>query len=378
MNDRRRKILYIEPVSDLGGVSQYILRAATYMDRLAYEQHFAASGHGNAVPILQSQGVIVHNLPIDYSFFTLLRSVLVLRRFLQKQRFDIIHAHTLKAALLCILATRGLSAKTVFTGHGWRHLQLQNRIHAFLISRIETYVARRADWLTFLNNKEEEESGFRQIYRHKSSVISYSLAVPAHPSRSEAGSVRSRWSIPENALVIAMIGRITAQKDPQTFALAAAQLSKSDKRTFFVWIGDGEERGLLENAAREYGFADRFLITGYLMQDDARALLSACDITLFTSLYEGLPLGILESMAYGVPIVAANVGGIGDVITSEKNGFLFPARDSAAAVAHVMRLKNEHLRSAIATAAHATVAGRFSPIDKMSNEFGSLYRKLLS
>lgn len=115
-----------------------------------------------------------------------------------------------------------------------------------------------------------------------------------------------------NKLTFGIVGRITAQKNPKLFNEIALEFPQFD----FIWIGDGELRDILT--------AKNIKITGWFYSPkDVYQWINQIDVFLQTSLWEGLPLAVLEAMALRKPIVAKNVIGNKDVVINNKTGYLF-------------------------------------------------------
>ena len=92
-------------------------------------------------------------------------------------------------------------------------------------------------------------------------------------------------------------------------------------------VGEGDERSRLEQMARALGLAERVRFLGY--RADIPELLAVCDLFVLPSLYEGLPLAVLEAMAASRPVVATAVGGTDEVVTDGESYFVPPAEPAA-------------------------------------------------
>ena len=97
--------------------------------------------------------------------------------------------------------------------------------------------------------------------------------------------------------------------------------------------GEGDERSRLEQMARTLGLAERVRFLGY--RPDIPELLAVCDLFVLPSLYEGLPLAVLEAMAASRPVVATAVGGTDEVVTDGESGLLVPPAEPAALTAAI-------------------------------------------
>jgi glycosyltransferase involved in cell wall biosynthesis len=107
---------------------------------------------------------------------------------------------------------------------------------------------------------------------------------------------------------------------------------------------------------------------------------AACDMLLYPTKADNLPLVVLESMACGTPVVASAIGGIPEIITHGSNGYLVTDFDSADAFMSqiaVYREMSEDGRSELAREAHSTVTQRFS-MERMQESYMGLYKELMN
>jgi glycosyltransferase involved in cell wall biosynthesis len=129
--------------------------------------------------------------------------------------------------------------------------------------------------------------------------------------------------------------------------------------TTFVLAGDGELRPAMEQRARDLGVMDRCVFLGH--RSDVPALLAAADVFVLPSLFEGLPISILEAMAAERPVIATAVGGTDEAVVNGATGLLVPPRDPAALAAAISRLRAEPaLARRLAQAGRARVEADFS------------------
>ena len=143
----------------------------------------------------------------------------------------------------------------------------------------------------------------------------------------------------------------------------------------FVFAGDGEERSRLEDRARQLHIADRVRFLG--SRQDVPALLACCDVFVLPSLYEGLPLSVLEAMAAGRPVVATSISGTDEAVVDGVTGLLVPPSDAGALAAALNRvLSDRDLAARLANAGRTAVNEKFSS-EIMVRNTAQLYEELL-
>lgn len=211
--------------------------------------------------------------------------------------------------------------------------------------------------------------------------------VPAHkmtvvrngiiPKRVEAdrAQIRAKFGLPPDAQLVLTVARMTEQKGHRYLLEAIPAIVAVDPNIHFLWVGEGPLEGELRQQAHALGIHHPQLIFAG-RQPDVSALLAATDLFVLPSLFEGLPLMILEAMANGVPVIGTRVCGTSEVITDGFNGRLVEARDSQAlATAINEALREPSLTSRWTHAGRTRFAQEFSAA-RMAEETAALYEAL--
>ncbi len=182
--------------------------------------------------------------------------------------------------------------------------------------------------------------------------------------------MRREYGIAPGAIVIGVIARIEQQKNPLFLCRLLAALPDS---VHVVWVGDGRLRPDLEREIAAQRLTRRFHLTGW--RADATQFLAAMDVFVLPSLYEGLPLALLEAMSAGLPCVVSAVDGTRDAIETGHNGFLCPVNDTNAWIATLMPLVDSaDLRRSTGAAAQASYRQHFS-LDAMARRTIDVYEE---
>jgi glycosyltransferase involved in cell wall biosynthesis len=193
--------------------------------------------------------------------------------------------------------------------------------------------------------------------------------------QSAGSAVRKELGFDHAALVIGVVGRLTPPKDHSTFLKAAALILQKAPQTRFLIVGDGPLRKDLELQAQRLGLGKPLVFAG--LRTDIPAVLAALDVLVFSSLWEGLPVALLEGMAAARPVVATAVGGIPEVVAPDKSAFLVPPGDAVALSQACLRLASDPAtRRSMGQAGLERVAALYG-IDAMIDRTAALYAKLL-
>ena len=170
--------------------------------------------------------------------------------------------------------------------------------------------------------------------------------------------------------IVLTVARLDRQKGHSTLFAAIRQVHDAT----FVLAGDGPEKDALAALAYESGIQDRVIFLGD--RRDIPELLACCDLFVLPSIYEGLPLSILEAMAAGKAVVATAVGGTPEIVIDGETGVLVPPGDPAALAGAIQSLLSDPNRvQKIGSAGRALVAKEFSS-DGMVERIHQVYEDL--
>jgi glycosyltransferase involved in cell wall biosynthesis len=188
-------------------------------------------------------------------------------------------------------------------------------------------------------------------------------------------AVRTSLDIPADAPAVGIIARLTEQKAHRVLFDAMAQ-APGLAGTHLIVVGDGELRRELEARAATLGIAGRVHFLG--ARRDLGNLLSAMDVFVMPSYWEGLPLSMVLAMGAGLPVVATRVAGIPEVVHDGSTGLLVAPGDSNALGDALARLvASASMRASLGAAARAYVLPRFGTSGYVE-AVSSVYDRLLS
>ncbi len=183
------------------------------------------------------------------------------------------------------------------------------------------------------------------------------------------------WCAPRRRNVVLFLGRLERGKGVFDLLDAIAALRATIPDIGLVCAGDGDPESVARHA-RRLGIEDAVRLPGWIGPAEKQSLMGRAAVLVLPSYAEGLPLCLLEAMAAGLPVVAAAVGGIPDVVSDGVNGFLFTPGDTAALQRLVRRLiLDRELSRCIATAAQETVRRRFA-VDRVMEQLEEIYAGL--
>jgi len=298
---------------------------------------------------------------LSKDFRALLDLIFILRSLSQNKKIDVIHLHSSKAGFLGRLAakTLGLSDKVIYTTHGISFLRKDISLTKKKILISLEKLAYKLGGKVIACSRSEAE--FIKKYGIEASYIFNGLKCPKLGNK----KFKANKFIETEKIKIATVGRITFPKNPFLFReIAKAFLSV--KNVEFIWIGDGELKNVID--------LPNIKITGWLSQEEVFEVLKQADIYLSTSLWEGLPLAVLQAMCTELPLVLHHCVGNIDLVEEEYNGFLF--RNKVEAVEKLKLLINFiEKRISMGKASLKLVQTKFS-LEKMIAEYRNLYESI--
>lgn len=329
----------------LGGTSSFWAGKDTEPDYVELPTKYV-SGIGGALPV---------------RLFHVARGVWTLRRWLKRNRVDLIHAHESAPALVANLARRGLGIPLAVTYHGSEP------------SRIASFggIARAADLVITPSHRSAEDLATTGGVPHeKLKVLGLGVAPPPDDAPEEIAALR-RELLGDGDRVVVTLARLEHQKGIDILIDAAALILKDHPGVRFAVAGDGVDEGRLKAQARALGIAKEVRFLGRVSRP--HLYLRASDLFLLTSRWEALPFSIVEAFQAGIPAVAAACSGVVELI-DDQVGAVVPVGDVAAIAAAVGRIVGDDaLRAAMGQAAlERAKLDRFDP-DWVHRQFEETY-----
>jgi glycosyltransferase involved in cell wall biosynthesis len=309
------------------------------------------------------------------NIFHLIGGLVRLYRLMRKERFHVIESFTHHANLLGLPVAWAAGVPVRVAGHHGRVERLPTwlgRIHTLVVnSKItSSMVAVSRGVQTYAI----EDEG---IAPEKIVVIPNGHALPSQAQINSAVHSRlcDELGLRPEGLLVLSVGRLTEQKGHVYLLEAIPAILEQFPDTIFAVAGDGPLRADLEARAKRLGIAKSVRLLG--TRFDVPELLQMAHIFVLPSLWEGLPIALLEAMGAGLPVVATRVEGVEEVIVDGENGLLLPPADPEALKIALLRLlAQSDLRENLGAAGLTLVQRTFS-LDRMGKRYEDLFLQLL-
>jgi glycosyltransferase involved in cell wall biosynthesis len=296
-----------------------------------------------------------------------------LARVMRRDGVDLVHAHLFGDSLHGYLAARAAGELPVLlTLHiGVEGLnRLQHLGYRWLVRRADRSVAcSEAVRQSFLESVPEAESRLRAVPN------GIEVPPPVETTPDERRRLRQSLGLDPDAVIVAALGRLVPQKAFDLLISAFARLSREEHRsTRLVLLGEGPDGEALARHAEQQGVGDRVVLAGF--RPDVYELLEVIDVVVFSSLFEGLPVALLEAMAMARCIVATDVPGMVEAVRGEREAVIVPRGDVGELSKGLERvLQDAELREHLGREARRRFVQEFTA-EKMVERYEETYLEL--
>jgi len=366
------KVLYV--ISALGGGTGYhLVRLLDHLDRSTTRAEILCNGHIESLP---PDHVTLHDDistgPLERFPLAQWRQCRSLLRLVRQTRPDVVHTYFFWP----IMYGRILKRAGVI-----RHLVENREDQGFNLGpsdyRMLRLTAGVPDRVICVSEAVREVVLERErLAADRTVVIRNGVATsPPKLSGDEAHALREELGLGRADLVVGMVANLNrAVKGVRYFIEALPLIARQVPEARFLLVGEGAEREALMARADELGVGDRTIFTGF--RSDVDRMYSLIDVSVLTSLSEGLSITILESMSAGLPVVATRVGGNPELVDEGVTGLLVPPRDpDAFAEAVVTLLRNPARRREMGDAGLSRVREEFS-LPMVADRYQALYEEI--
>jgi len=374
MKSSQKKIRILECIRQgkIGGGETHVLDLVAGLDRAKFEPIVLSFTDGSMVDNLKSMGVkteVVHTEQgFDVSKWNRVKAII------KREKIDIVHAHGTRACSNVFWAAKSLGIPLVYTIHGWSFHQDQNWVVYKCREWSEHLLTNQAN-LNINVSYSNQNDGIKHFNIKRSVVINYGINRKKFDVFKKYKNICAEIGIPSGKTVVGFIVRITVQKDPITLIKAFRQVIDKTKDVILLVVGNGDLREEVIHLVKKLDLSQYVVFQDF--RQDVPELLSSIDIYCLPSLWEGLPIGLLEAMTMRKAIVATPVDGTKEAIIDGENGLLIPHQNPEKLADALLRLHfDKNLRENIAENAYQTVLKTYG-LERMVKEVEREYLKLI-
>lgn len=320
-----KKALLVTTVS--GFVPQFEMSNVHILQNMGYEIHYAANyntpSYGNDNHRLEDTGIIQHQIDFVRSPFHLqnIKVYKQLKELMMAEHFSLIHCHTPMGGVMARLASR--STKTgpvIYTAHGFHFFTGASIINWLFYYPIERYLSRFTDEQICINKEDYIRAQKSFHANHVSYIPGVGLDLKKINKTIDVTLKKSELGLPIDKIILLSSGELIKRKNHETVIRAIAKL-KQDSTTshdnsfdkiHYVICGHGKLIQHLNRLGKELNVSDSISFLGY--REDMMEIFQIADIFVFPSFQEGLPVALLEAMAYGLPVICSDIRGCNDLM----------------------------------------------------------------
>ncbi len=319
-NDKKIKIMHITRSLNLGGLERVITILSKELDKTKFEVSICCLlRKGYFAEGLEKEGVKIYllnerNRKKDYFLF------FKLARLLKQVKPDIIHTHNTHALIDGTLA--GIMEKVSCIIHTDHARQFPDTKHNMILERLLSKFVFKI--VAVSQYSKNDLIRYEKMDVNKIQVI-YN-GVPNNKKIIETKKLRDEFSLRDSCPILGYVGRLSEEKGCQTLLAALPKIVEKFPQTKLLIVGDGPFRRNLEKKVKIFNLTHYVQFFGKRV--DVDNFYQIFDIYILPSFREGLPLSLLEAMSHRNPVIASDVGGIGEVIEDGKSGFLIESGNS--------------------------------------------------
>lgn len=364
------RILMTIRQGEVGGGESHVFDLSTNLDKHKFEPHVLAFTDGTLIRNLKAKGIKTHVIQTRVPFDPRVRKKV--KAYMIENGIEIVHAHGTRAASNTLYVARKLKLPVLYTVHGWSFNDNQGSIKHNLRIASEKYITRRVN-RTINVSVGNQNAGKKYIKGFDSVIINYGISFERFNPTLDRGALRKEFGFGEDEIWVGFIARITYQKDPLTTLRAFKEAAGKNKKLRLLMVGEGDMEKEVES------FIDNNNLRGIVkrmgFQSRVPDLLTALDIFTLVSRWEGLPIGLLESMAMKSAIIASKVDGTKEFLSHGENGFLVEKEDSTHLTECILELANSsEIRQKFGNAVHSLAREKFA-VDRMVTETQEVYSR---
>ncbi len=347
----KKKVLIIANLS--GFIWKFEQEDIKLLQELGYEVHCASNVYDRGYYFdpeeMASKEIVFHPVEMARSPYMYQMNKKALRQLItiiDRENISLIHCHTPVGGMLGRLAAKKSHGKpkVIYTAHGFHFYKGAPLFNNIVFRFAEHTLAHWTDALLVINEEDyvaAKKMHLRKngkVYKLPGTGLDLDFFLPA--SKKERQLARKKLNISEETFFILSVGELNLNKNHKTAILALQELCKDDLKEealLYGICGEGYFLDDIKKFAEESFISDKIRFFGY--QREIREFYAAADLTLFPSIREGLGMAGLESMAMGIPVIAADNRGTREYMVDGQNGYIFPPTDEKACQKAILKYR---------------------------------------
>lgn len=369
-----KKIKVLETIRQgkIGGGETHVLDLIAHMDKSKFDPIVLSFTKGPMIDRMKELGVDTHVIYTETAFD--IRVWNKVKQFMIDHKIQIVHAHGTRANSNVFWAAKQLGLPLIYTVHGWSFHQNQKPFVKMLRIKSESFLTKKANVTITVSNSNQKD-GIDLFGMDNSQVVYNGIDTEKFNPSKKLPCLREELGLPLNKTIVGFLVRMTIQKDPLTLIRAIKRVKDKTTDIVFLLMGNGD---LLEDAKDLVKKLDiEEMIVWSDFRQDIPNVLNTIDIYTLPSLWEGLPIGLLEAMAMAKPIVATGVDGTKEVLKDRENGILIKCGDDESLANAFIELHNNKTQRTEFGKKSREIILKTYTADKMCRDIEAIYLQQL-
>lgn len=351
-----RRLRVCQLITELGpaGAERCVYELSRRLDKDRFDVQVVALRDGEVAEWLEKAGIKVTVLGVHSKFDVIKLGKLA--RLLRREQIDLLHTHLFHADLAGRPAA--YLADVPHVVHTIHVAEARFRPWQFAYSRL---MANACDRLICVSDSVYEFHPRRTgLPNWRYSVIPNGIDANAFTHDTSARKrLRKEWGLSDDQPCLAFVGRLDYQKGIDTLMAAVSHLGARGAPIDLVVAGNGSQRRIVSNFIKHGEGGSQCRMLGFV--SDVRSLLSAADLVVMPSRWEGLPIVAVEAMSAGLPVIATRVAGLKEVVVDGETGLLIEPNNGAVLADTIESLLGDaELRKKLGQAGRARVLEHYS------------------
>lgn len=357
----------------IGGGESHLLSLVENLEKSVFEPVVLSFTDGPMIDRLKAMNISTHVIATTRPFdITKWKRV---KNFIKEQNVDLVHAHGTRANSNVLWASKSLKLPVIYTVHGWSfHPDQKPWVRKIRIMG-EKYLTSRSD-LNISVSASNQQTGKEVIPSFQSIVINNGIDLKKFDPDKTYKNIRKDLGLADDITLVLFIARFTLHKQPLTLLKAFAEALLQNSKMHLLMVGDGDQKEEALQLVNQLGIHEQISLQPFRL--DVPDVLASADIFVLPSLWEGLPIGLLEAMAMGKSVIASNVDGTGEIIRHNENGWLVETNNLTENLvkALIQLSTDKEKQKKFKEEAIKTVSERFNA-GKMTKEIEKIYLEIL-
>lgn len=304
-----------------------------------------------------------------------IKAYVELKKLLNENAYDVISTHTPIASFLIRMAARKHpEIKVIYMAHGFHFYKGASLVNKLIFKTMEKIAAHYTDVLITIN--KEDYASAQKFTLKKNGQVNYIPGVGLSDAKyqkvvKDAVEIRNGLGVSDDKVLVS-IGELNHNKNHMFVIKALQPKFKENNNLKYLICGKGPLEEELQQYIIDHELEKNVKLLGY--RTDIMEIVSICDLFIFSSRREGLPVSIIEAMIAGAPVLASNIRGNCDLIEDGRNGYLYDQTSVEDFLKKFSYFEQDHFECKTMREHNMNDAKKYS-YENLRNDFLNIYKK---